>query len=234
MKRCCNIFGLLLIIISMNAQMIIQRGVVYERVGEHEVLVCSPGTYEERVRLYKGHIYIPDTINVDDSAMCVADIGQAFMYCKNLKTIRLPIGLTNIVSLAFVGCTSLQKIEIPKDVTRIYSSAFRECTSLQSVIFPSGLKLIDDSAFEGCIHLTSLDLPASLMQIEDFAFGGCKRIREIYVRSQNPPICCTKRTGLSVFTDIKRTIPVHIPKGTKEVYMNDAEWKYFTNFIDDI
>lgn len=228
------ILCLSLIVFSVNAQTIIQNGIIYKRVGEFEVLVSSQGTYKERVCLYKGNIHIPDSIIVNDSTLWVTDIGQTFMFCKDIQTIRLPVGLTYIVSSAFVGCMSLHKMDIPKNVTRIYSSAFRDCISLRHITFPLGLIEIDDSAFEGCTHLTLIDLPASLTMIGDFAFGGCRGIQEIYIHSQDPPICCTKKTGLSVFTDIKRTIPVHIPKGRKEVYMNDANWKYFQNFIDDI
>lgn len=66
-------------------------------------------------------IVIPSTFN-GRTVSAIANSG--FEYCKNLKSIKLPEGLTAIPSGAFIGCDSLETIYIPKNVVSISNSAF--------------------------------------------------------------------------------------------------------------
>ena len=55
---------------------------------------------------------------------------MAFSGCKNLTSITIPNGLTNIGESAFNGCENLTRITIPDSVTSIGDGAFWRCKSL--------------------------------------------------------------------------------------------------------
>ena len=75
---------------------------------------------------------------------------EAFLECKTLLYITIPVGVTTIEKYAFYGCTVLQEINLPQGVTSVGNSAFYQCRSVKKVT-----------------------LPASLTQIESYAFGDC-------------------------------------------------------------
>ena len=52
---------------------------------------------------------------------------------RNVSSITIPNGVTNISDGAFSSCTALTSIDIPNSVTRIGDYAFDGCTSLTSI-----------------------------------------------------------------------------------------------------
>ena len=54
---------------------------------------------------------------------------------KDVETVVIPEGVTEIGGCAFKGCESLASVEIPSSVTVISAGAFKDCTSLTSVAF---------------------------------------------------------------------------------------------------
>ena len=59
---------------------------------------------------------------------------------KNIKSYRIPSGVTTIGYSAFRGCEKLTSITIPNSVTKIGTFAFIGCRSLKSVTIPAHLK----------------------------------------------------------------------------------------------
>ncbi len=173
---------------NLMAQKIFIQGIVYERIAPNKVRVTMPDSYEERIRLYSGELYIPDSISINNEVCYVCDIADSFRGCVNLKTIRLPHSLESIISLAFAGCSSLQSIELPDNISCIYAEAFIGCESLRYIKLPINLCVIQESAFEGCTRLKRIDIPQQVSRIGDCAFCGCDGLRELYVYSPIPPI----------------------------------------------
>ena len=232
------------------------QGITYQ-IYKGDAIVVSPDEYKKRIHLYSGRVYVPDSVQIEGELYCVKDVTQAFMGCCYLKEIRLPLGQTDICGLAFAWCKSLQNFEIPNGVSRIYGKAFLNCKSLQYVKLPASLQRLGESAFEGCVNLKSIEIPPQVITIEDgafagctrlkcrvlpqsvdtigyFAFGGCKGLEEIYVHAVKPPVLDGDISSLPVFDKVKKSIPVHIPKGSKPLYMQAKEWSLFTNYIDDL
>lgn len=87
-------------------------------------------------------VYIPDSITVIG--------GNAFGYCKKLKTVRLSAKLTSIPIGCFVCCTSLKTITIPASCTQVGYDAFAGCTNLYQIIMTKSVKSIASSAFTDC------------------------------------------------------------------------------------
>ena len=102
-----------------------------------------------------------------------------FYECRNLKSLKLPSGVTEIGSSAFEDCRGLTSLTIPSGVTEIGSSAFKGCTGLTSLSLPSGVTEIGSSAFSGCTGLTSLSLPSSITEIDSYAFKGCTGLKDV-------------------------------------------------------
>ena len=102
-----------------------------------------------------------------------------FYECRNLKSLKLPSGVTEIGSSAFEDCRDLTSLTIPSGVTEIGSSAFEGCTGLTSLSLPSGVTEIGSAAFSGCTGLTSLSLPSSITEIDSYAFKGCTGLKDV-------------------------------------------------------
>ena len=125
----------------------------------------------------------------------VTEIGSfAFKYCSRLTSLTLPSGVTEIGVAAFY-CSGLTSLIIPPGVTEIGDLVFKDCTDLTSLSLPSGVTEIGSSAFEDCIGLTSLTLPSSVTEIGSSAFEGCRVLSSLTI----PP--GVTKIGSSAFED---------------------------------
>jgi len=87
---------------------------------------------------------------------------------------------------------------------------------------PAALKEIEDEAFMGCAMLGSIDLPVSLTDIGSSAFAKCPSLREVYVKSPNPP-------SISGNTFKGASCTFWIPNGSKKLYKADKKWTKLSN-----
>ena len=122
-----------------------------------------------------------------------ADKGQ-------LKTARLPEGITNISNNLFNNCQLLEsvtfgsqtavtgKIVFPASLRYVESSAFSNCQALTNLDFAActNLERIGSSAFSSCKGLTYLDFSActSLRNIENYALSNLDNLKEVILPSQ--------------------------------------------------
>ena len=114
----------------------------------------------------------------------VTEIGSsAFEDCRDLTSLTIPSGVTEIGSSAFKGCTDLTSLSLPSGITEIGSLTFYGCTGLTSLSLPSGVTEIGSSAFEGCTGLTSLSLPSGVTEIGSAAFSGCTGLTSLSLPS---------------------------------------------------
>ena len=139
----------------------------------------------------------------------VTEIGSfAFYACSRLKSLKLPSGVTEIGSSAFESCRGLTSLIIPPGVTEIGSSAFNDCTDLTSLSLPSGVTEIGSSAFRDCIGLTSLTLPSGVTEIGSSAFEGCRGLSSLTLPPGVTKIGssafegCSRLTSLTIHSDV--------------------------------
>ena len=145
---------------------------------------------------------------------------EAFKDCYNLKTLKLPAGLTKIGYMAVAGCKNLQSIDIPASVEEIEQSAFEDCRSLQTITFggsanpapgrfnapaaASQLKRIGNWAFYNAHELQHLTIPEGVTEIGDGAFYGCTYLEDLVLPSSVRAIgdncfaLCSKLTKIVV------------------------------------
>lgn len=101
------------------------------------------------------------------------DLGDStFRYCSNLTTINLPESLTNIGDHAFRDCSSLTSINLPEGLASTGWGVFSGCTNLSEITWPTDLTHIEAETFSGCNNLTSFDF-SHITSIGDSAFSGC-------------------------------------------------------------
>ncbi len=124
---------------------------------------------------------------------------EAFKGCYNLKTLKLPAGLTQIGYMATAECVNLESIAIPASVEEIGDRAFEDCRSLQSITFggsanpapgrfnapaaASQLKRIGNWAFYNAHELQNLEIPEGVEEIGDGAFYGCTYMEDLVLPS---------------------------------------------------
>ena len=105
-----------------------------------------------------------------------------FAECKNLSSVNLPNGMTEIYISMFDKCENLRHIDIPSSVTSIGYGAFYG-TPLTEILLPKNLTRIGDQAFYGCTGLTEIIIPDSVSYIGSGAFYGCAGIKKITIPS---------------------------------------------------
>ncbi|MEG1710920.1 MAG: leucine-rich repeat protein, partial [Clostridia bacterium] len=94
--------------------------------------------------------------------------GAAFSFCKSLKEITLPDGITSIDYDAFVKCGALKKAKLSKNITLIDTFAFAICVSLEEVNFEEmeHIEMIAMSSFAWNISLKKIVIPDSNVEIK--------------------------------------------------------------------
>lgn len=120
---------------------------------------------------------IPNSLSrVKITATLIPD--NAFMYCKQLKTIEIP-NAEIIGSNAFYDCSSLENLVLSENLTTIQAYAFKDCYALSSIDLPSSVTSLGDYAFSGCQQLKKIELPSSVETVGQSAFDGCSNIEEM-------------------------------------------------------
>ena len=152
---------------------------------------------------------------------------RAFTGCTGLGSINFPDGLTSIGEYAFSGCSGLGgSITIPESVTSIGKRAFQNCSTLVSITSLGSITEISEYTFYNCSGLSSATIPASVTSIGIRAFNGCSGLTDIYVYwPSNLPT-----PNANAFTNYTATL--HVPDGTKDVYLAVEPWKNF-NIVEE-
>lgn len=97
----------------------------------------------------------------------------AFKGNTDIKTIVLPVYVTEIPDGAFEGCTNLETV-IAMGVTKIGNNAFKDCTSLKTFAIDNKVTSLGDNAFE---NVSEIKIQASNVNVVDAALNsGAKKI----------------------------------------------------------
>ena len=116
-------------------------------------------------------------------------------------------------------------VVIPNGVITIGRGSFNYNSNLSSITIPNSVTRIGSSAFFFCSGLTSITIPESITNIENTAFSY-SGLTSITSDAIFPPIL-----GSNVFYNVPANIPVYVPCGSLSNYLQDNNWKKFTNII---
>lgn len=160
---------------------------------------------------------------IPNDVVVIGDL--AFCGCKNLTSISIPDGVTNISKGAFTW-SGLTSIDIPNSVTRIGEFAFQSCKKLLSVTIPEKVAVIDEVAFSSCDTLQTLTFLGKDTYIGKCAFADCSQLKDVYIRSPYKLFI-----GEDAFENCYYHSVLHVQKEILDSYKNDNNWKYS---FDDI
>lgn len=125
-------------------------GVLFDK--KVKALLCCPAG------IVKSDYVVPDTVKIINR--------EGFSGCVNLKTVKLPIGLTQIGVHAFEECLNLLEITIPGTVEEISFQSFSYCSKLTNVSLEEGTRQIDSGAFAMCNFMKNIFIPHSVTSID--------------------------------------------------------------------
>ena len=108
-----------------------------------------------------------EAIDLPDSVIRLED--SAFMRNSDVKYLRLPAGLTEIVSN--FEDMSITGLEIPESV-RVIDRSFYSLPNLTEVVIPDSVSTISHDSFAYCKNLAVITIPASVTEI-GCRFAGC-------------------------------------------------------------
>lgn len=141
----------------------------------------------------------------------VTEIGDhAFDGYENLEQVSIPNSVTRIGSYAFRDCSSLSNISIPNSVREIGESAFLNCSSLSNISIPDSVREIGESAFYGS-GLISVSIPGGVTEIQDSTFSLCKSLVEVFISDG------VTKIGDSAFRESSSLVSVSVPESVKEI-----------------
>jgi hypothetical protein len=152
----------------------------------------------------------------------------AFSCYHNLTSVSLPDSLEEIDDEAFFCCSSLTAVHIPKNVTSIGNYVFFRCSSLTAVTIPNSVTRIGYGVFAECSSLTAVTIPNSVINIGEWAFLSCSNLTDVTV-GEKPPFSIEGKT----FDDVPlASCTLHVPAGTKALYLTDGCWKEFGTIVE--
>ena len=118
------------------------------------------------------------------AAIAVVELRPSvFVYCTELRSVRLPQNMASIPVSCFEGCCSLIDVPIPAAVRNIRSESFDGCTSLTSIDLSENIELIEREAYDNCTSLGRVTIRSSSLnlRIGENVFGGCSALSSMTV-----------------------------------------------------
>lgn len=142
---------------------------------------------------------------------------RAFFKCKNITSVIIPEGLTNIGFGAFMYCQELTSIVIPNSITKIDENAFRSCGKLSSIVIPDSVSEIGEQAFAYCESLFSAIISNKVKCIENGTFAECSSLKSVIIPND------VKIIGESAFYNCENLSSILIPSSVVEIEYNSFE-----------
>ena len=172
---------------------------------------------------------------------------QAFLYCRNLKSVIIPDNVKAIEPGAFDGCTSLLSIYIPKNVTSINPLAFSTTPDMESIVVDKDNPIYDSRNNCNAIIETASNrlvagcrttvIPKDITILGTWAFGGRWSLKTVKIPANisvieyeafawavhlNTVVSEREepvRIEKNTFESIDKACTLVVPKGTKDAYV---------------
>ena len=157
----------------------------------------------------------PLYIVINDGITSIGD--NAFSNCPYIRSISIPLSVTNIGAKAFDGCHyALKNVVIPNSVKNIGEYAFRGCSSLEKVTLSPGVTY-GEYAYDSCHSLTDVTISEGVTHIPDYIFENCTALSSIEIPSS------VKSVGRGAFMNTgieKITVPSNVEVLQREAFRN--------------
>ena len=104
---------------------------------------------------------------------------STFSQCQSLKTVELPLSITEVPNMTFENCSALTSVIIPEGVKSIGMGAFSNTTSLRNLKLPSTLEKLGFTVFM-MSGIRTLTIPVSVTRLDNMAFLMARNLDAIY------------------------------------------------------
>ena len=180
---------------------------------------------KDGLRLLKGNMSLT-VYTVREGTRVICD--EAFSWCRSLKTLNLPAGLTSIGNNAFYYCTSLETLNLPAGLKSIGANPFRGCDKLKLSNHSSHFKIQDDLLLssDGSQLISymgkesSVTIPDCVRFIGDSAFYECKSLAALTLPDGLTSI------GNNAFYYCTSLETLNLPAGLKSIGDSAFFWCY--------
>ena len=137
----------------------------------------------------------------------------------NIRTLKLPEGLTSIGHFAFYNCKDLKDIWLPKSLSRIGEAAFFSSSANLHVadlasfcrLTVGDLYIQESSLYENDQEIVDLQIPAGVETVNNYVFTNCKNIRTVSFPEQ------MKSIGVRAFGDCTNLESVELPESLTSI-----------------
>lgn len=119
------------------------------------------------------------TVTLPNSLTYLGD--YAFSNCKDLASISIGTGITEIPYKCFTGCNALTSVDLPEHVTSIGGGAYSYCNGLVSITLPSSIQAVGASAFASCSNLEEVVIPDNVTTLGEKAFQYDKKLKHVQI-----------------------------------------------------
>ncbi len=142
-----------------------------------------------------------------------------------LTQITIPDNVTSIGEYVINNCNGLNSITIGDSITNITNQMFHNCPSLSSITIGNGVTEIDNSTFKNHSSLSSVNIGNGITKIGQHAFYNCSSLSSFTIHATIPPMIEDLTFG-----KVNKSIPIHVPSESLEIYKTAEYWKEFNNF----
>ena len=154
-------------------------------------------------------------------------VPQWCFYSCPFTEVALPYGVTKIEKQAFLYCRNLKTMVLPATVTSIGEGAFEGCQELLQMVVPEGVTELGNGVFKGCTALSRISLPASIGTLPQETFKGCSKLEALYDHRDKP-----QQLKQNVFDGVSSDLTIYVPRGAKSAYDASELWNmYFSRFL---
>lgn len=127
----------------------------------------------------------------DDGVLTISGSGTMNTYSrkgeapwgKDITSLKVAEGVTDIGAYAFYDCQKLTSVEFPSSLTTINASAFEHCIGIRDLQIPEGVQDMDNACFANCSGVEHLKLPETLSRVGFAVFYGCDQLRSVQIPS---------------------------------------------------
>ena len=112
---------------------------------------------------------------------------EAFLKCRNIRTVKVPDSVKTIGVRAFCGCFKLESVDLPESICELSEEMFLGCSSLTELQVPKSVTLIARNAFQYS-EITNIYINSHECTIEEAAFNDCLSLKNVVFSAENAAI----------------------------------------------
>lgn len=183
-----------------------------------------PGAFKERTDFH--------TLRIEPGSQLREIPAEAFSWCRSLRRVILPKGLTAIGARAFAYCESLEEINFPAGLIKIGDNAFAFCTALREVELPPTVTKMGSYVFGDCTSMRSITLPANGAELGELILSGCRGLESVTAPSrQVPGFDCNSTLFETLEPQMYTRCRLRVPRGCEKEYLKSRAFGKFAAVV---